>query len=51
MTTPEKRDTSEDYGYFTFGILMLLIGLRFFVGEPEMSQERYSPVCVLSSAS
>ena len=40
MATPEKRDDSEDYSYFTFGVLMLLIGSRFFVSEAAFSQER-----------
>jgi hypothetical protein len=40
MASLEKPDKSQDYGYFTFGVLMLLIGTRFFVGEPAMSQGR-----------
>ena len=40
MPAPETRDKSEDYPYFTFGILMLLIGVRFFVDEPAMSREK-----------
>lgn len=50
MATPEARDKSEDYGYFTFGIVMLLIGIRFFVGEPATSQERlFTGSCLVLS--
>ena len=27
---PERRDKTNDYGYFTLGVLLLLIGVRFF---------------------
>lgn len=30
MTAPETRDKSYDHMYFVFGVLFVLIGLRFF---------------------
>lgn len=30
---PEIRDKSDDYGYFIFGCLLVLIGVRFSFGD------------------
>jgi hypothetical protein len=49
MSSPETRDKSNDYGYFTLGVLFVLIGMRFFFDRAMSGQYRlFTASCLVA---
>lgn len=49
MSEPESRDKSDDHAYFILGVVLTLIGVRFFTVQVISTQQRlFTAACLLA---